>query len=225
MKKLVLVLALLLGMAPMGHAADVEMDALTDGSATPPTSSWYLIGYNGATAYRFTILSAVATANALTASALAADPANCTAGQIALGVTAAGVAECTASPTVGTLTVIGTSGGYARTVAEAASSALSGATGTVTLNIPTAATILGVQLRVDTAITGATSWDAAFSGGNTAAIVTGAALALNTKINSFSGGLTTNTTQITLTAGGSNFTGGVVRAIVYYESFTAMADN
>ena len=36
--------------------------------------------------------------NAGTATALAADPANCSAGQIALGVTAAGVAECTATP-------------------------------------------------------------------------------------------------------------------------------
>jgi hypothetical protein len=36
--------------------------------------------------------------NAGTASALAADPANCSAGQIALGITAAGVAECTATP-------------------------------------------------------------------------------------------------------------------------------
>lgn len=42
--------------------------------------------------------------NAGTATALAADPANCAAGQIALGVTAAGVAECTATPSVTTLT-------------------------------------------------------------------------------------------------------------------------
>ncbi len=36
--------------------------------------------------------------NVATATALAADPANCSAGQIALGITAAGVAECTATP-------------------------------------------------------------------------------------------------------------------------------
>ncbi len=36
--------------------------------------------------------------NAGTATALAADPANCAAGSIALGITAAGVAECTATP-------------------------------------------------------------------------------------------------------------------------------
>ena len=119
-------------------------------------------------------------------------------------------------------TIKGTTGGYQRTFAEATSGTLSGASGSITVAVPTGSNILGIQLRVDTAITGAVSWNAAFSGGNTAAIVTGAAVTLNTKINSFSGGLTTNTTQIALTPGGSNFTGGVVRAIVYYETFTAM---
>jgi hypothetical protein len=132
------------------------------------------------------------------------------------GKTPAAITNTTAS-------IKGTTGGFIRQFAEATSGALSGATGTITLNIPTAANILGVQLRVDTLIETATTWDAAFSGGNTAAIVTGAAVAQNTKVNSHSGGLTTNTTQITLTAQGGNFSAGVVRAIVYYESFTAMA--
>lgn len=48
------------------------------------------------------------TGNAGTATALAADPANCAAGQVALGVTAAGVAECTATPSLQAATLTGT---------------------------------------------------------------------------------------------------------------------
>lgn len=42
--------------------------------------------------------------NADTATALAADPADCAAGQIALGVNASGTAQCTANPSVTTIT-------------------------------------------------------------------------------------------------------------------------
>lgn len=119
--------------------------------------------------------------------------------------------------------LLGSSGGFTSLLAEATSGALTGATGTITLNIPTGSYIRGVQLRVDTLIETATAWTAAFSGGNTATICTGQDVAQNTKVNSFSGGLTTNTTQITLTAEGGNFSAGNVRAIVYYDTFTAMS--
>jgi hypothetical protein len=120
-------------------------------------------------------------------------------------------------------TIKGTTGGFNTAFLEATSGALSGATGTITLNIPASSYIRGVQLRVDTLVEGATTWSAAFSGGNTASICTEIALAKNTKVNSLSGGLATATTQITLTAVGPNFSAGVIRAIVYYDYFTAMA--
>jgi hypothetical protein len=59
MKRLiVLTISLLLGLAPMGHTADVAMDALTDGTATV-VSTWYLVGYNSTTPYRFTLAGAL----------------------------------------------------------------------------------------------------------------------------------------------------------------------
>ena len=130
-----------------------------------------------------------------------------------------------ASPSWTGATIKGTTGGYIRKFAEATkvlddddSDAV------ITLNIPTGANILGVQLRVDETIVGCTTWSAAFSGGNTAAICTGGEVGQNTKINSFSGGVTTATTQITVTAvdGGADFSDGTIRAIVYYETFTVM---
>lgn len=121
------------------------------------------------------------------------------------------------------VTISGTSGGFKTMFVEAASGALAGATGTITLAIPAGAFIRGVQLRVDTLIEGATAWTAAFSGGNTATICTGQAVDKNTKVNSLSGGLTTNTTQITLTQEGGNFTAGAVTAIAYYDTLVALA--
>ncbi len=70
MKKLIgFTLALLLGLAPMGYAANVQMDALTDGTTTV-ASTWYLIGYNATTPYRFTIASVFGLRIALPTTAL-----------------------------------------------------------------------------------------------------------------------------------------------------------
>jgi hypothetical protein len=124
----------------------------------------------------------------------------------------------------------GTTGGCIRKRAEATSGALSGASGTITLSIPEGAKLIGAQLRVDTAVTGAVAWNADYSGGASQNIVTAGNVAKNTKANVF---FDTNTdddrtsgavTIITITPIGPNFTGGVIRAIVYYEEFTAMAD-
>lgn len=63
------------------------------------------------------------TGNASTATALAADPADCSAGQVATGIAASGALTCTATPSVTTLTgdVTGTaSGNIANTLADAA---------------------------------------------------------------------------------------------------------
>ena len=108
----------------------------------------------------------------------------------------------------------------------AASPALSGATGLITFSLPSNAQILGVTMRVNTLITGATSWAAAFSGGATDAICTGTAVAKNTKVYKMFGTLpvTTDITNITLTAAGGNFTAGVVSAVVRYRFVNVIAD-
>jgi hypothetical protein len=98
--------------------------------------------------------------NAASATALAADPANCAAGQIALGVTAAGVAECTATPSgltsVGATTFTGALTGTASGNAPASGIALTAlaaqATDTITANAdagsasPTAIAIAAQQV-------------------------------------------------------------------------------
>lgn len=70
-------------------------------------------------------LTGAVTGNASTATALAADPANCAAGQIAIGVNASGVAECTATPSgltsVGATTFTGALTGNASTATALAS--------------------------------------------------------------------------------------------------------
>ena len=63
--------------------------------------------YNNAgtwTAVTFPTLNQSTTGNAATATALAADPADCSAGQVATGIAASGALTCTASPTLTTLT-------------------------------------------------------------------------------------------------------------------------
>jgi len=56
MKKILfLVVAFFLMFASIGNTATIRMDELTDGTSTPPTTSWYVVGYNATTAYRFTI--------------------------------------------------------------------------------------------------------------------------------------------------------------------------
>jgi hypothetical protein len=127
-----------------------------------------------------------------------------------------------------TLPVAGTTGGFTRTFSEA-TVALSGASTTIQVNIPGSpvSNILGVQLRVDTAITsgdGATTWSATYTGGSILAISTGQAFTKNTKVDSMSGGIVTSETDIIITPNSGTFSGGVVRAIVYYETFTAMSD-
>lgn len=109
-----------------------------------------------------------------------------------------------------------------QTLKAEATVTLSGASGTIQVNIPANCVILGVQLRVDTAITGATTWNARFTGGNTAVLCTEKPLAKNTKSNSFAGGWTGAETDIVISANGNNFTAGVIRAIVYYRKFTDM---
>lgn len=138
----------------------------------------------------------------------------------------------TASPSekldvVGNIKFAGTTGGFVRKVAEATSGALSGATGSIAVNVPSGARILGIQLRVDTLVTSdiGTSWSAIYVNTPTTAICALQALAANTKFNAVHPAyeITTGTVTITLAPNAGTFTAGVIRAIVYYEAIDAMA--
>lgn len=113
-------------------------------------------------------------------------------------------------PTAGTLT---------NKVYEAVSSALSGATGSIAVNVASGEQIIGTACRVETAITsgdGGTTFSAAFATGSTAALSSGTLFAKDTKILSYTTDVTTDTTTITLTCdGGKTFNAGVVRCTVW----------
>jgi hypothetical protein len=123
MKRILLALILVVTIPLYVWGADVKISALPDGGASVATTST-LLGVVGGNTSRFTAAQLLAlktsvSGNAGTATALAADPANCAAGQIALGITAAGVAECTATPSgltsVGATTFTGALSGNADT--------------------------------------------------------------------------------------------------------------
>lgn len=126
-----------------------------------------------------------------------------------------------------------TGGGLARKVSEAVSAAMSGASVTIQVNIPAGAKLIGVQLRVDTVITsgdGATSWAAEWHDGSSMqAICTGQAFTANTKVNKMHDDnantpITDAETDIVITPNSNTFSGGVIRAIAYYEEFEALGD-
>jgi len=129
-------------------------------------------------------------------------------------------------------TVLNSDGGYMKTFTDTICTALSGASGSIPVNVPIGAKLLGVQLRVDVAITsgdGATSWTAAYATGSTQSITTGQAFTKNTKVNKMfdpnvATPITTGTTTITITPNSGTFSAGVVRAVCYYETFTAMGN-
>lgn len=126
------------------------------------------------------------------------------------------------------LGIAGTTGGFSRRRAEATVT-LAGATGSIAVNVPSGARILATQLRVDTLITsgdGGTTWKADFVNTPTTAICTAQAFAKNTKFNAIHPAyeVTTGVVTITITPDAGTFSAGVIRAIVYYEDITAMAD-
>lgn len=121
----------------------------------------------------------------------------------------------------------GTTGRYRRNVAEATADIEGDASTTITLNIPSGAVLKGCQFRVDAALAATETWDAAFSGGSTANLVTAAAVAKNTKVNkAIVPAIASDVTNIAITKnGGGSFTAqGTIRAICYYDDFVAMAD-
>jgi hypothetical protein len=160
-----------------------------------------------------------------------------TAGSRSIGLTTLPVSNLYTLESTITSGVANSGGGHRRLTSEAVSAALSGATSVIAVNIPVGARILGAQLRVDTLIAsgdGGTTWSAAYSGGAAAqAITTGQAFAKNTKANQMfdpnvnSPLVTSSVGTITITCDGAGptFSAGVIRAIVYYEDFTAMGNN
>lgn len=123
----------------------------------------------------------------------------------------------------------GSTGELNRIVAEATGTPAGTTTNfVITLGIPTGSRLLGCQLRVDTALTTGETWKADYSGGSTTSIAAGGqAVAKDTKVNKMHvDEITTNTTNVTITRDAGNFTNGVgvIRAIVYYEAFAAMAN-
>jgi hypothetical protein len=152
-----------------------------------------------------------------------------TAGDNRLHIT--GEASATAKSVLGSgkVSITGTTGGFTRQLAEATSGALSGATGSIAVNVPSGARILGIQLRVDTAITSdnaTKTWAADYVNTPTTAITSGQIFDANTKFNAIHPAyeITTGTVTVTITAAAGLFTGGVVRGIVYYEAIDNMQD-
>ena len=127
-----------------------------------------------------------------------------------------------------TVTIRGVTGGFTRKLAEATSDTLSGASSTIAVNVPSGARILGVQLRVDEAITSdnvTKTWAADYVNTPTTAITSGQIFDINTKFDAIHPAyeITTGVVTITITPAAGNFTGGIVRGIVYYEQIDAMA--
>ena len=125
----------------------------------------------------------------------------------------------------------GTKGALKTVAVDAAANITASATVTIAVNVPASSKLIGCQLRVDTALAAGELWDAAYAGGATQAIATAQAVAQNTKVNTFfnvnaATDITSDVTTIAITKnGGGSFTAqGTIRAIVYYQAFTAMAD-
>ena len=161
---------------------------------------------------------------------ITAETAGTGADNLDIVITPAGTGEVkVAGPLTKKSNVLGTGGGLRRTIAEATSAALSGASVSIAVNVPSGARIHGVQLRVDTAVTsgdGATSWTAAYVNTPTTAICSGQAFTKDTKFNTIHPAyeLTTGTVTIAITPNSGTFSAGVIRAVVYYEDLVALSN-
>ncbi len=113
-----------------------------------------------------------------------------------------------------------------RTAQEAVN--LSGATTDTTINIPSGARLLGASFCVNTAVTddaGDDTWSAAYTGGSTTSLASGAAAAQNTKVDTqVADEIASAQTNIRFTPNGGNFSAGVIEVVAYYEDLTSLAD-
>ena len=105
-------------------------------------------------------------------------------------------------------------------VAEIALTGLSGATVTATNAIPAGALVIACAARVTTAITGATSFSAGYTG-STSAFGSGLPIAAGSINNGLIGpNPFYSATNLILSATGGNFSGGAVRLSLMYLSVT-----
>jgi len=128
----------------------------------------------------------------------------------------------------------GTTGGFVTSIAEATANITANHTITIQTNVPTGAKLLGCQLRVDVALAAGETWNAQYVTGATQAIAAAAAVAKNTKVNTFfdvntdtdiASGEVDVTIQRSSTPGVDAFTAqGTIRAIVYYQTLATMAN-
>jgi len=107
---------------------------------------------------------------------------------------------------------------------DADSGVLSGASVVLDFGVNSDEIILAVQLQVIVAVTtgGANLWNAAYSGGITQNIVTGAAASKNTNIAVFfdanaNTAIAPSEVNVTLTPDSGTFTGGQILGIVWYQ--------
>lgn len=151
----------------------------------------------------------------------------------AIGGTAAAAGTFTTLDATTDVTLKGTTGGYVRKYAEATADISATHTITIQANVPAGSRLLGTQLRVDAALADGETWNAQYVTGATASIASAAAVAQNTKVNTLfntngATDITSDETDITIqrssNPGVDAFTAqGTIRAIVYYETFDAMA--
>jgi len=120
------------------------------------------------------------------------------------------------------ITIGGSTGGKKETFKEATANVTAASTITIPVAVPSGCKIVSTQVKPTTPLAAGELWDAALSGGSTAALGTG--MAVNAELASFTTDITTAETNIAITkTGGGDFTAqGALRAIVYYETLVAM---
>jgi hypothetical protein len=115
--------------------------------------------------------------------------------------------------------------------ASTASATLSGASTDIEVDIPSGAKIISCALNVDITITGsgASAWDAAYTGGASQSIASSKAFTQNTKqttpfdVNAATD-IASAETDVRITPDAGTFTGGSIRAVVIYDVYSDLAD-
>ena len=122
-------------------------------------------------------------------------------------------------------------GGATLHVADASANITADASVNIAVQVPSGASVLGIQMRVETAMDVSSNWDASYNVGLTASIASNQSPSKDTKVaimfNSYAASpITTGTTDVTIRKyGGGSFTaGGRIRALVYYWKFETMGN-
>lgn len=101
-------------------------------------------------------------------------------------------------------------------------------TSDTSFDIPSGALLKACSFNVDDTISddaGDDTWSAAFTGGSSTALASGAAATINTKVNTnIVPEVASATTNIRFTANGGNFDGGIIEVQCYYEDLTSLDD-